>query len=64
MRRVPIDGIATGITGPDECIAAVKVIDLYGDAAVTGELLARLAKGTYIPTKKRTALLAEIRQVG
>ena len=68
VRRVPIGGIETGITGTDECIAAVKALDPVGDAAVTEELLARLAKGNYIPTKKRAvygpALFAEIRRAG
>lgn len=64
VRRVPIGGIETGITGPDECIAAVKALDPVGDAAVTEELLARLAKGNYFPTNERAALLAEIRRAG
>ena len=68
VRRIPIDGIETGITGLDECIAAVNALGLADDAAVTAELLARLAKGNYIPTKKRAmygaALLAEYRRAG
>ena len=68
VRRIPINGIETGLAGLDECIAAVKALNLADDAAVTEELLARLAKGNYIPTKKRAvygaALLAEYRRAG
>lgn len=68
VRRIPIDGIETGITGLDECIAAVKALDLADGAAVMEELLARLAKGNYIPTRKRAAygaaLLAEFQRAG
>jgi hypothetical protein len=68
VRRIPIDGLETGITGLDECIAAVKALGLADDAAVTEELLVRLAKGNYIPTKKRgaygVALLEEYRRAG
>ncbi len=68
VRKVPIDGIETGITGLDECIAAVKALGLSDDGAVLEELLVRLAKGNYIPTKKReaygAALLEEYRRAG
>jgi hypothetical protein len=68
VRRIPIDGIETGITGLDECIAAVRTLGLSDDSAIREELLARLAKGNYIPTKKReaygAALLEEYRRTG
>lgn len=68
VRRIRNDGIETGITGLDECIATVRALDLADDAAITEELLVRLAKGNYIPTKKRAvygaALLAEYRRAG
>ena len=66
VRRIPIDGIETGITGLDECIAAVKGLNLDSDEAIARELLARLTKGNYVPTRKRdayaAALLAEYRR--
>ena len=66
VRKVAIDGMETGITGLDECIAAVKALGLADDAAIREELLVRLAKGNYIPTKKReaygAALLEEYRR--
>lgn len=68
VRKLAIGGIETGITGLDECIAAVRVLGLADDAAIREELLVRLAKGNYIPTKKReaygAALLAEYRRAG
>jgi len=68
VRRISIDGIETGITGLDECIASVRALGLADDAAVWEELLVRLAKGNYIPTKKREAygvsLLEEYRRAG
>lgn len=64
LRRIRNDGI----TGLDECIATVRALDLADDAAITEEPLVRLAKGNYIPTKKRAvygaALLAEYRRAG
>ena len=60
VRRIPIDGIETGITGLDECIAAVRALGLGDDGAVARELLARLSKGNYIPTKKRDAYAAAL----
>lgn len=66
VRRIPIDGIETGITGLDEVIATVRALALPDDTAIREELLVRLAKGNYIPTKKReaygAALLAEYRR--
>lgn len=66
VRRIPIDGIETGITGLDECIAAVRGLNLDSDEAIARELLARLTKGNYVPTRKRdayaAALLAEYRR--
>jgi len=68
VRRIAIDGIETGLTGLDECIAAVKALGLADDGAIREELLVRLAKGNYIPTKKReaygAALLEEYRRAG
>jgi hypothetical protein len=68
VRRIPIDGIETGITGLDECIAAVRALGLSDDGAITEELLSRLAKGNYIPTRKReaygAAILAEYHRAG
>lgn len=55
VRKVTIDGLETGITGLDECIAAVKALRLESDGSIREELLERLAKGNYIPTKKRDA---------
>ncbi len=67
-RLIPINGIETGITGLDECIGAVRALGLSDDEAVTEALLSRLAKGNYIPTKKRAAygaaVLAEYRRAG
>jgi hypothetical protein len=66
VRKIPIDGIETGITGLDEVISTVKALALPDDAAIREELLTRLAKGNYIPTRKRDAygdaLLAEYRR--
>jgi hypothetical protein len=63
-----IDGLETGVTGLDECIAAVRALGLTDEAAIREELLVRLAKGNYIPTKKReaygAALLREYRRTG
>jgi hypothetical protein len=68
VRKIPIDGIETGITGLDECIAAVKALGIADDGAIREELLARLARGNYIPTKKReaygSAILEEYRRSG
>ncbi len=65
VRQVLIDGKATGITGLDECIAVVRDLELGSDAEIVAELLARLSKGNYIPTRKReaygSAVLAEYR---
>jgi len=60
VRRIPIDGIETGITGLDECIAAVRGLNLDDDEAITRELLARLSKGNYVPTRKRDAYAAAL----
>ncbi|MEN6342898.1 MAG: NAC family transcription factor [Methanospirillum sp.] len=67
VRRIPIDGIDTGIAGLDECIAAVKMLGLSDDGAISEELVSRIGKGTYIPTRKReayaAAFLAEYKRV-
>ena len=68
IRRIPIDGIDTGIDRLDWIIAEVKKLQLSDDEAITGELLKRTRALNYVPSKKAAkygeALLREYRLQG
>ena len=52
IRRIPIDGIDTGIDRLDWIIAEVKKLQLSDDEAITEELLKRTRVLNYVPSKK------------
>jgi hypothetical protein len=68
IRRIPIDGIETGIDRLDWIIAEVRKLNLADDTVITEELLKRTRALNYIPTKKEAkygeALLREYRNPG
>jgi len=49
IRQIPINGIPTGITMLDECIAEVKTQDLKSESEIQGALLKRVKVYNYIP---------------
>lgn len=68
IRRIPIDGIETGIDRLDWILAEVRKLQLADDAAITEELLKRTRALNYVPSKKAgaygEALLREYRHTG
>jgi hypothetical protein len=55
IRRIPIDGIETGIDKLDWIVAEVRKLQISDDAAITEELLKRTRALNYVPTKKAGA---------
>jgi hypothetical protein len=51
IRQVSINGLPTGITMLDECIAEVKAYDLQNDAEIRAALMKRVKVYNYIPRK-------------
>jgi hypothetical protein len=49
IRQIPINGISTGITMLDECIAEVKTQDLKSEPEIRDALLKRVKVYNYIP---------------
>ena len=49
IRQLPINGIPTGITMLDECIAEVKTQDLKSESEIRVALLKRVNVYNYIP---------------
>ena len=49
IRKIPINGIPTGITMFDECIAEVKTQDLKSEPEIRDALLKRVKVYNYIP---------------
>lgn len=49
IRQVPINGIMTGITMLDECIAGVKEQNLHDDTAIREALMKKIRIYNYIP---------------
>jgi len=49
IRQIPVNGIPTGITQLDECLADVKMQDLKRDPEIRTELLERVKVYNYIP---------------
>jgi len=49
IRQIPINGIPTGITMFDECIAEVKTQDLKSEPEIRDALLKRVKVYNYIP---------------
>jgi hypothetical protein len=49
IRQVTINGLPTGITMLDECIADVKAQNLQSDADIQGILLKKVKVYNYIP---------------
>lgn len=68
IRRIPIDGIETGLDKLDWIIAEVRKLQLSDDAVITEELLKRTRALNYVPTKKAAkygeALLKEYKSAG
>jgi hypothetical protein len=50
IRKIPINGIPTGICMLDECIAEVKTQDLKSEPEIRAELLKRVKVYNYIPS--------------
>ena len=65
-KRVLIDGKETGIDHLDWIFAEVKKLKLADDAVLTDEIMKRVKKFNYVPTKKAgeyaVALLAEYKK--
>jgi len=51
IRQIPINGIPTGITMLDECIAEVKTQDLKSEPEIRAALLRWVKVYNYIPQK-------------
>jgi hypothetical protein len=49
IRQIPVNGIPTGITQLDECLADVKMQDLKRDPEIRTALLERVKVYNYIP---------------
>jgi len=49
IRQIPVNGIPTGITMLDECIAEVKMQDLKNESEIRAALLKRVKVYNYIP---------------
>ncbi|MCX6697804.1 MAG: hypothetical protein NTV84_09695 [Methanoregula sp.] len=49
IRQIPINGIPTGITMLDECIAEIKTQDLKSESEIRVALLKRVKVYNYIP---------------
>jgi len=49
IRQIPINGIPTGITMLDECIAEVKMQELKSETDIQTALLKRVKVYNYIP---------------
>ncbi len=49
IRQIPINGIMTGITMLDECIAAVREQDPGNDSAISEALMKKIRVYNYIP---------------
>jgi hypothetical protein len=67
IKKIPIDGKETGIDRLDWIIQDVISLHLSDDRTITDELVKRVRKFNYIPTKKiqeyRVALLREYHMV-
>ena len=65
-KRVLIDGKDTGIDHLDWIFEEVKKLKIANDAALTDEIMKRVKKFNYVPTKKdgvyAAALLAEFKK--
>ena len=66
IRQIPVNGIMTGITMLDECIAMVKEQNLTGDAAVREALMKKIRVYNYVPPGVEeayaTAIMEEFRK--
>jgi len=51
IRQIPVNGIATGITMLDECIADVKMLDLGNDSLTSEALMKKIRVYNYIPPR-------------
>ena len=49
IRQIPVNGIPTGITLLDECIADVKMQDLKSEPEIKAALIRRVKVCNYIP---------------
>ena len=49
IRQIPVNGIPTGITQLDECLADVKMQDLKSDPEIRTALIERVKVYSYIP---------------
>jgi hypothetical protein len=49
LRQIPVNGIMTGITMLDECIAEVNEQNLGSDAAIRDALMKKIRVYNYIP---------------
>jgi len=49
IRQIPVNGIPTGITLLDECLADVKMQDLKSDPEILAALIKRVKVNNYIP---------------
>ena len=49
IRQIPVNGIPTGITLLDECIAHVKMQDLKSEPEIKAALIKRVKVYNYIP---------------
>ena len=68
IKRILVDGKATGIDKLDWILAEVRKLNLSDDAVITEELLKRTMGLNYVPTKKTKeygeALLLEYKKTG
>ncbi|HEX3001749.1 MAG TPA: hypothetical protein VHN82_05195 [Methanoregula sp.] len=49
IRKIPVNGVMTGINGLDESIAAVRAMNLGSESAIRAALLEKVRDGNYIP---------------
>lgn len=60
IRRIPVNGIMTGITMLDESIAAVKEQNLRSDAAIREALMKKINIYNYVPRGAKEAYAAAL----
>jgi hypothetical protein len=66
VKKIDVRGVMTGINRLDECIAAVRAMDLPNEGAIKAALLEKVRAGNYIPPAAEDAyaeaLLQEYRK--
>ncbi len=60
IRKIPVNGIPTGINRLDESITAVRDLGLADDSAIRAALLERVRAANYIPPAVEEAYAAAL----